>query len=80
MAGEKAALRPNIFHTYKILALTDASEYNALSDANKDAYRMIISCGKARLIEGADLLDKLYNMFGEGTTTRDNLEALVVAD
>ena len=50
---------------------------NALSDANKDAYRMIISCYLVDLATDSSIKTKLWNMFGEGTTTRENLEALL---
>lgn len=58
---------------YKILEITDSSEYNALSDANKEAYKMIISCGSADIATGTVLRTKLDNMFGEGSVTHTNL-------
>ena len=62
---------------YEILDATDATEYNALSDANKDAYGLIISCGMVNLLDGSPSRTKLWNIFGEGTDTRTNLEILV---
>jgi len=61
---------------YKILDATNASEYNALSDANKDAYRLIASCGVVNFDEGSATYTKLFNIFPDGTTTYDALVAL----
>ena len=66
-----------VYPTYKVLEATDASEYAALSDANKDAYKMILSCGEVDLSDGTAVRTKLLAMFGAGTTTRTNLVALV---
>jgi len=70
-------LPDDVYPTYKILEATDATEYAALSDANKDAYKMIISCGTVDLADGAVARDRLLAMFGAGTTTRANLVELV---
>ena len=63
--------------TYRILEATDITEYNALSDGNKSAYQIILSCGIVDYREGSSARTKLWSMFGEGTTTRENLEALI---
>ena len=62
--------------TYKIIEATDQTEYNALSDNNKDRYALIISAGRVDFEEGTIVKATLWAMFGEGTTTRANLEAL----
>ena len=63
--------------TYKIMNATVASEYNALSDANKAAYDLIISCGIISLDVDSDVLLKLFNLFPDGTDTYDNLVLLM---
>lgn len=68
-----------IFPTHKISDATDATEYAALSDGNKAAYGMIISMGTVSLAEGTNTRLTLWALFGEGTTTRANLEALLPA-
>lgn len=66
-----------VYPTYKIVEATDDAEYAALSAANKAIYGIIVSCGTVDLSEGTAVRDKLLAMFGAGTTTRDNLAALV---
>jgi len=73
----EAKYNGNIFATYKIVDATDSTEYGNLSAANKEAYKMIVSCGVVDLTEGTSIRTKLWSMFGEGTTTRENLEALL---
>ena len=63
--------------THHILECTTASEYTALSAANKDAYRQIISCGEVDLSDGTGIRTKLWNMFDENSTTRANLITLL---
>jgi len=67
----------NIFATYNIIEATVASEYNVLSDANKDAYRQIISCGVVDLSDGTEIRTKLWNIFDENSTTRASLITLL---
>lgn len=76
-AKQEDVLEENVVYAYEILDATDTTEYNALSDANKDAYKMILMCGIVDLTEGTQSHTKLWNIFGEGTTTRTNLEALL---
>ena len=65
------------YHTHEVLEATVAAEYNALSDANKDAYKQIISCGIVNLTDGNALRNKLWNMFDAQSTTRANLLTLL---
>jgi hypothetical protein len=67
----------NRIPTYQIIESTAASEYNALSDANKDAYRQIVSCGVVDLSEGTGIRTKLWNMFDEESETRTALITLL---
>ena len=67
----------NVFAACQVLDNTISSEYNALSAANKDAYKMILSCGVLDLTDGNSIRTKLWNMFDENSTTRANLIALL---
>lgn len=66
-----------LYFAYQIVESTDLGEYNALSAANKDRYKAILSCGILSLAEGSTIKSALWTFFGEGTTTRANLEALI---
>lgn len=66
----------NHFYTYEIIEATEVADYNALSDANKTRYRMIIAAGVVDLSSGTKVRQSLMNMFN-GTDTYDNLVALV---
>lgn len=67
----------NLFFTYQISEATVPAEYNALSAASKSIYQIILSHGIVDL--GADTTIKatLWALFGDGTTTRANLETLI---
>ena len=65
-----------LFLTHEIMEATDPIEYSALSDANKDVYKIIISAGTISLLEGGTVRAALEFMFPGGTTTRANLDAL----
>ena len=67
----------NLYFAYQVMDNTVAGEYNALSDANKAAYNMVLSCGVIDLSSGSATHTKLWNIFGSGTTTRTNLETLI---
>lgn len=56
-------------NTSALLECVKASEYNALSDANKEAFKMIISCGAINIAAGGKLRARLLNMFGEESDT-----------
>ena len=55
--------------TYRILNVTEASEYQALSAANKDFYKIIISAGIVNLAPGAIVRETLWSMFDEESVT-----------
>ena len=63
--------------TYKIMEATDIDEYNALSDSNKNAYGMLISCGVVDLSDGTQIRTNLWSMFDSESTTRANLITLL---
>ena len=67
---------PNVYHTYQIVEALDDTEYGSLNTSQKAIYALIISAGMVDLSAGTRTRAKLWEMFGEGTTTRSNLEAL----
>jgi len=62
---------------YRIVDATSLTEYNNLSDAQKSQYGLIISTGTVNMAANSVAHIVLWNMFGEGTDTRKNLEALL---
>lgn len=71
------ALKPCLVRTYKILDNTDPGEYVALSDANRDLYKLIISAALVDLSDGTTTQLVLWGMFGEGSKTRISLGKLL---
>ena len=59
--------------TYRILNITEPSEYNALSAAYKEAYKVAISAFVVDLEPGTPVYNNLWAMFPEGSTTGDAL-------
>lgn len=59
--------------TYRILDITKASEYLALSNQNKAFYDIFISAGIVNLSEGSVVQIALWNMFDENTETGQKL-------
>ena len=59
--------------TWRIIECTKKSEYDALSDAYKDFYRILISATTLDMSEGSNAQTLLYAMFPEGTVTGDAL-------
>jgi len=74
---EYIGLPVGVFYSYQVFEATDLSEYNALNDANKGHYNILVSLGYIDLSEGSNAFNLLQNMFGPGTTTRANLLALI---
>lgn len=67
----------DVFPSFEILEAIDVSEYNALTDAQKDGVKILLSCGFVDFRDGMAGKTRLWGWFGEGTTTRTNLEALL---
>lgn len=63
--------------TYQILEATDPTEYVSLDPGNVALYNLIISAGTVNVAEETVVKTILWAMFGEGTTTRVNLETLL---
>jgi len=67
----------DVFFSHRIFEATVPAEYRDLSDANKAAYGLILSCGLVDLSAGSNARTLLSGMFGAGTTTRANILALL---
>lgn len=74
---QRGILKDNVVYTYEILNATDQTDYDNLSDGDEDVYSMILSCSVLDLSTGTRACTLLWAMFGEGTTTRANLIALI---
>jgi len=61
--------------TYRILEATDRDEFEDLQQ-QQDLYWSILGLGVVDFREGSMAQTMLFELFGEGTTTRANLEAL----
>ena len=62
--------------TYKIIEATDSSEFNALTDNQKDVYKMIISAGRVDISEQSVVYQKLLAFFGAESTTMVGVDSL----
>lgn len=70
-------LPANVFESYLILEELDPTEYNALTDAQKEGISLLLSCGKIDLNEGKVGKVRLWAWFGVESTTIANLTALL---
>jgi hypothetical protein len=64
-----------IMPTYRILEATDGDEYDALQQ-EQDLYWSILNCGWIDFQDGSRAKALLWDLFGEETATRANMEAL----
>ena len=71
------SLPSNVFYSNEILEELDTTEYNALSDAQKDGVKILLMCGRVDLNEGKTGRVRLWNWFGAESTTVANLSALL---
>ena len=67
----------NVFESHVILECLDATEHNALTDAQKDGVLAILACGQVDLNDGKAGRVRLWNWFGSESTTVANLTALL---
>jgi len=63
----------HICPTYQIVENTDPSEYQALSDANKQNYRDITGMGTVDLRDGSVVRATLWVLFDAQSTTRADI-------
>ena len=69
---------PNlVFHSYEILECLNATEHDALTDTQRDGVKHLLMCGLIDLNEGKAGKVRLWNWFGEESTTVANLTALL---
>jgi len=61
------------FPTYLFLEVIVASEYNALTNGQKEKLKMILSCGTVDMMVGSLVRADIFTLFPEGTETYDNL-------
>jgi hypothetical protein len=66
-----------VVFTYEVSDNTVVAEYNALSDAQKDNYNVILSMGIVDLSAGTTTRASLWSMFDSESTTRANLLTLI---
>jgi len=69
--------KTNVFRSYIVLEELDATEHNALTDAQKDGVLHILACGLVDLNDGKVGKVRLWNWFGAESTTVANLTALL---
>lgn len=67
---------PMVIETYRIYNVIDASEFTALSAANQQLVRDILSMGTVDASVGTAVRTRMLALFGAGTATRTALAAL----
>lgn len=67
------ALLTDVRETFRIIECLDLPELVALSDNNKELFKLFISAVYLDLSDGSVAKTALWTMFPEGTTTGDNL-------
>jgi len=65
-----------VFDAYQVIDVMDTSEWSALSDGNKTALGLIVSCGMVNLNDGS-VKTVLWGMFDSESTTRANFITLI---
>ena len=65
-----------IYPTWELLEKTDPVEWNALSDANKQIFHLIISAGTVYFTDGGFMREIFLNMFPVGTITGDKFRLM----
>ena len=68
-------LSRDFIETWEIIEATVPAEWSALTTGEKQRYQTIISAGRLN-IKGNNIRSQLSAMFGVGTATRTNLQAL----
>jgi len=73
-----ALLTPDgVFRSYLVLECLDPTEYNALTDAQKDGVKVFLMCGLVDLNDGKAGKVRFWNWFGAESTTVASLTALI---
>ena len=76
-ADPPGVLKDGVIYTFELSEATNDTEYAALSPGQKSTYALLISLGMVDISSGTAIRAKLWAMFGDGSTTRTNLEALM---
>jgi len=71
------SLASSHFETYRLIEVIVPSEYNALSDANKERIKMILSCGTIDMRSGSFIREMIFGLFPEGTDTYSALAEML---
>ena len=66
-----------VFWSYLVEPCLNGTEYNALTDTQKEGVKIILSCGRVDLSDGASMKTRLWSWFGAESTTVANLTALI---
>lgn len=66
-----------LFLSYEIYEATDPDEYTDLDDDYQEDYEKIMALGYVCLYGETRVKVRLWELFGAGTTTRANLQALI---
>jgi len=66
-----------LFPSYRILECIDATEYNGLTDAQKDGVKVLLSCTIVDLNDGMAGKTRLWDWFGAESVTVAALQALL---
>lgn len=68
---------PTLIMSAGLLEALDITEYNALSDANKERVKILLSCGTINLAVGSQTRSILDTIFPTGTATNAAVKVLV---
>lgn len=68
---------PTLIMSAGLLEALDITEYNALSDANKERVKILLSCGTINLAVGSQARSILDTIFPIGTATNAAVKVLV---
>lgn len=68
---------PTLIMSAGLLEALDITEYNALSDANKERVKILLSCGTINLAVGSQARGILDTIFPIGTATNAAVKVLV---
>lgn len=75
--GVEPVVVSGVFESYRVLACADPTEYNALTDSQKEFFLLLVSCGKVDLNDGATGKTNLWIWFGAESDTVAALQALI---
>lgn len=77
MIEGRADLATGYYWATQIFEATALKEYRELNDDEKSMYSLILSQVIVNLNKESNALTELFDIFGDGTLTRKNLETLI---